>query len=286
MNENNGFSALIVFRASLLTGSAGRVGERLPGMSRKLREWCFHSRARRDFILLLLASKLEEGKETESSIRQQILISRNTMKSIIGEAEAFNMVVQKEGREVSITAGFCNSYLESYLREFELIDQDSAKTVSATFRNLAKKFEPIGVEEATRMAIELSVHARAESIKADRLIKLSNIAEGDKLDLSTWAVMNSFNRDLLLLLMSAAITGRNLSIAEIMRRMHVSRNSAKTSLRYGVVNGFINAASNGYSCSAEALKAYLNWHGAVFSTYSDRVLSALAVFYDHLSNEK
>jgi DNA-binding GntR family transcriptional regulator len=72
------------------------------------------------------------------------------------------------------------------------------------------------------------------------------VDESDGLNLSSWAVVNSFNRDLLLLLMSAAITDNHLTIREIMKRLHVSRNAVKKALRLGIDSGFITA-SNGYS---------------------------------------
>jgi len=285
IGHEKAFSALVVFRASLLTKDNGRAGERLPGVNKKLREWCFYSRSRRDFVLLILAAKINNGRETEASIRQKISISRNTLKTIITEAVGLKIASQHDNRVISVTAAFYDAYLESYLREWEMMDSDSSKALSASLKSLSRKYIPMSVSTAIGIALEFTVLSRAESVKADRKIRLSNTDEGDGLNLSSWAVANSFNRDLLLLLMSAAITGNYLSIAEIMKRLHVSRNAAKTALRLGIDGGFI-VESNGYSCSGEALKDYLNWHSAVFSSYSDEMLSASAIFYDYLSTRE
>jgi hypothetical protein len=80
IDYNKAFSGLVVFRASLLTDGNGRAGGRLPGLSKKLREWCCYSRSRRDFVLLILSAKITNAEETEASIRQKISISRNTLK--------------------------------------------------------------------------------------------------------------------------------------------------------------------------------------------------------------
>jgi hypothetical protein len=42
IDYSKAFSGLVVFRASLLTDGNGRAGERLPGLNKKLREWCFY----------------------------------------------------------------------------------------------------------------------------------------------------------------------------------------------------------------------------------------------------
>ena len=251
-------------------------------MNKKLREWCCYSRSRRDFVLLILSAKINNAEETEASIRQKINISRNTLKTIITEAVGLKIASQHNNRVISVTAAFYGAYLESYLREWEMMDSDSSKALSASLKDLTKKYIPMSAATAIGIALEFTILSRAESVKADRKIRLSSTDEGNGLNVSSWVVANSFNRDLLLLLMSAAITDNYLSIAEIMKRLHVSRNAAKTALRLGIDCGFI-VESNGYSCSGEALKNYLNWHSAVFSSYSDEMLSASAIFYDYLS---
>ncbi|MDA8540049.1 hypothetical protein N9X13_03215 [Alphaproteobacteria bacterium] len=285
IDYDKAFSGLVVFRASLLTEGNGRAGIRLPGLDKRLREWCNYSRSRRDFVLLIMSAKINNAEETEASIRQKIDISRNTLKAIVEEAIPLEIAARHDNRVISVAAEFYDTYMESYLREWEMMDPDSAKALSVALKALTKKYITMSVGDATSKALEFTVLSRAESVKANRKIRLSNSGEGDGLNLSSWAVVNSFNRDLLLLLMSAAITGNHLSVAEIMKRLHVSRNAVKTSLRLGIDGGFITR-SNGYSCSGKALKDYLNWHYAVFSSYSDDLLSASALFYEYLATRE
>jgi hypothetical protein len=285
IDYDKAFSGLVVFRASLLTEGNGRAGVRLPGLDRKLREWCCYSRSRRDFVLLIMSAKINNAEEAESSICQKISISRNTLKTIVQEAVYLEIATRHDNRVISVAAEFYDAYMESYLREWEMMDPDSAKALSVALKVLTKKYITMSVGDAISKALEFTVLSRAESVKANRKIRLSNSGEGDGLNLSSWAVVNSFNRDLLLLLMSAAITDNYLSIAEIMKRLHVSRNAVKTALRLGIDSGFITT-SNGYSCSGEALKEYLNWHYAVFSSYSDDLLSASALFYEYLATRE
>ena len=282
IDYSKAFSGLVVFRASLLTDGNGRAGERLPGLSKKLREWCCYSRSRRDFVLLILSAKITNAEETEASIRQKISISRNTLKTIINEAVNLKIATREDNGVISVAVEFYDAYMESYLFEWKMMDPDSAKALSVALQGVSKKYITMSVGNAIVKALEFTVLSRAESVKADRKIRLSDAGEGDGLNLSSWVVMNSFNRDLLLLLMSAAITDNYLSISEIMRRLHVSRNAVKTALRLGIDGGFI-IESKGYSCSGEALKGYLNWHYAVFSAYSDDLLSASAIFYEYLA---
>lgn len=282
IDYDNAFSGLVVFRASLLTKDNGRAGKRLPGMDKKLREWCCYSRSRRDFVLLILSAKINNATETEASVRRQIGVSRNTLKDIVKEAVSLKIAIRHDNRVISVTAEFYDAYMASYLREWKMIDPKSAKALSFALKGLPKKYITMSVQNAIGKALEFTVLSRAESVKADRKIRLSDTGEGGGLNLSSWTVMNSFNRDLLLLLMSAAITDNYLSIAEIMKRLHVSRNAVKMALRLGIDGGFITE-SNGYSCSGEALKDYLNWHNAVFSSYSDELLSASAIFYEYLA---
>jgi biotin operon repressor len=231
---------------------------------------------------LILSAKITNAEETEASIRQKISISRNTLKAIINEAVSLKIATRDDNRVISVATEFYDAYMESYLVEWKMMDPDSAKALSVALQRLPKKYITMSVGNAIVKALEFTVLSRAESVKADRKIKLSDAGEGDGLNLSSWVVVNSFNRDLLLLLMSAAITDNYLSISEIMRRLHVSRNAVKTALRVGIDGGFI-IESNGYSCSGEALKGYLNWHYAVFSSYSDDLLSASAIFYEYLA---
>ena len=282
IDYNKAFSGLVVFRASLLTEDNGRAGRRLPGLNIKLREWCCYSRSRRDFALLILSAKINNAEETEASIRKKISISRNTLKTIVMEAVDLKIAIRHDNRVISVTAEFYDAYMKSYLREWKMMDSESAKALSVAVKSLSQKYITMNVGNAIGKALEFSVLSRAETVKAERKLKLSSLDESDGLNLSSWAVVNSFNRDLLLLLMSAAITDNHLTIREIMKRLHVSRNAVKKALRLGIDNGFITA-SNGYSCSGEALRDYLNWHCAVFSSYSDDLLSASAIFYEYLA---
>jgi hypothetical protein len=103
------------------------------------------------------------------------------------------------------------------------------------------------------------------------------------MNLSSWVISNTFNRDLLLLLMSASISGDMIKISQIMRRLNVSRNSAKQSLFSGMDSGFVKKSTLGFCFTDEALSAYIVWHEEVFKSYSDELLSAFSIFHSQLA---
>ena len=86
--------------------------------------------------------------------------------------------------------------------------------------------------------------------------------------------------------MSAAIEERFLNITEVMRRLYVSRNAVKNSLKTGLESGFIEKSPRGFRAEKKALIDYLEWHGEVFSAYSDETLSAFSVFYELLASRR
>ena len=277
-------SGLVAYRASLLVAGQGRAGRRLPGLKKVQREWCYHSRSRRDFTLLLLMADFADTHCDETGLRASLAVSRNTLKAIIGEAEALHIAKPAQGRRVIICRQFADDYLKSYLSEWALIDSATAQALAVAFKQMAKKFEPISVRRAQEKALQMSVVSRAETVNANRKRRLTKPNTTGPMDLSSWVVSNSFNRDLLLLLMGAAIEARFLNVTDIMRRLYVSRNAVKTSLKIGLESGFIEKSPRGFRAEKNALIGYLEWHGEVFSEYSDEILSAFSVFYDALAS--
>ena len=279
-------SGLVVYRASLLAGGKGRAGHRLPGLKKAQRDWCYHSRSRRDFVLLLLMADFSDTHCDETGLRSSLSVSRNTLKTIIREAEALHIAEPAQGRRVVICRQFADDYMTSYLSEWALIDSTTSKALAVAFKQMAKKFEPLSVAQAQEKALHMSVASRAETVNANRKRRLTKPNTTGPMDLSSWVVSNSFNRDLLLLLMGAVIEARFLNVTDIMRRLYVSRNAVKTSLKIGLESGFIEKSPRGFRAEKNALIGYLEWHGEVFSEYSDEILSAFSVFYDALASRE
>lgn len=284
-DQRNAISGLICFRASLLTPDAGRAGARLPGMESNLKTWCYHTRARRDFCLIVLAARIQDEKLDRVTMRKQIAVSRNNFKAIIDEALQLDIINPLKCGQISATDYFFNLYFETYYAEWRLIDTDVSTCLANVFEELAGSFLYMDQSLATKKALSLAILSRAESVKSDRKIRLSKKAASGFSDLSTWVVSNTFNRDLLLLLMSASITGKFENVSSIMKKLNVSRNSAKASLKIGCDNNFFLKKESGYSCSSSALDTYLAWHIDVFRTYPDDLLSAFAIFHRSLLNK-
>ncbi|CAI8214882.1 MAG: Uncharacterised protein [Alphaproteobacteria bacterium] len=280
------FSGLVVYRASLLAAGKGRAGRRLPGLKKAQREWCYHSRSRRDFALLLLTADFSHTHCDENSLGSSLAVSRNTLKTIIREAEALHIAKLAQGRRIVICRQFVADYMTSYLSEWTLMESPTSKELAVAFKQMAKKFDPMSVMQAQERALQMSVTSRAETVNANRKRRLTERKTTGPMDLSSWVVSNSFNRDLLLLLMSAGIEERPLNIADIMRRLHVSRNAVKASLKIGIDSGFVEKSPRGFKAEKTALIGYLDWHGEVFSAYSDETLSAFSVFYDSLASHE
>ena len=276
-------SGLVVFRASLLSPGQGRAGRRLPGLKKAQREWCCRSRNRRDFALLLLMADFSDTHCDENGLKSSLAVSRNTLKTIIVEAEALNIAKRAHGRRVIICRQFVADYMTSYLSEWAQMESTTAKALAVAFKQMAKKFEPVSVAQAQEKVLKRMVTSRAKTVNANRKRRLTTRKTNGPMDLSSWVISNSFNRDLLLLLMSAAIEEHSLNIADIMRRLHVSRNAVKSSLKIGLESGFIEKTPRGFRAEKNALIGYLAWHGEVFSEYSDEILSAFSVFYDALA---
>ena len=280
------FASLIVYRASLLTEDPGRAGLRLPGVQATFRNWCFHSRARRDFSLVLLAHSITGERWDQKKLAFEISVSRNTLKQILTEALDLGIAELDDDNCACVTEHFFQIYKLSYLNEWRLIASESASLLSKAFESLSSRKMPLSFEEATDKTFELSILSRAESVKKDRKLKVKLHSKTKKKDLSSWVTSNTFNRDLLLLLMSASISGDMINISQIMRRLNVSRNSAKQSLFSGIDAGFVKKSAFGFSFTHEALSAYISWHEEVFKGYPDELLSAFAIFFSQLARNK
>jgi hypothetical protein len=277
------FETLIVYRASLLTEDPGRAGLRLPGVPAAFRNWCFHSRARRDFSLVLLAQSITGERWDQKKLAFEISVSRNTLKQILTEALDLGIAELDENNCISITEHFFEIYKLSYINEWRLIDSESACLLSEAFDSLSTRTITLSVEEAIDKTLELSILSRAESVKQDRKLKVELHSRPKEMNLSSWVISNTFNRDLLLLLMSASISGDMIKISQIMRRLNVSRNSAKQSLFSGMDSGFVKKSTLGFCFTDEALSAYIVWHEEVFKSYSDELLSAFSIFHSQLA---
>lgn len=280
------FSGLVVYRASLLPAGNDRAGRRLPGLKKEQRRWCYHTRSRRDFALLLLKADFSETPCDEGDLRSSLAVSRNTLKTIIREAEALHIAQLAPRGRVVICRQFVNDYMTSYLGEWGLIESTTSKALAVAFKQMAKEYKSIPVAQAKEKALQMGVISRAESVDANRKRRLTPRKTTGPIDLSSWVVSNSFNRDFLLLLMSAAIEERFLNITEVMRRLYVSRNAVKNSLKTGLESGFIEKSPRGFRAEKKALIDYLEWHGEVFSAYSDETLSAFSVFYELLASRR
>ena len=139
-----------------------------------------------------------------SGIGEEISVSRNTLKAILTEATGLDIAEVKHGKTVVITDEFFQNYSDCYLSEWKQIDGPASKNLAKTFRGIVKKFIPMDFEKACRQTLELSILSRSGSVNSSRGDRLSEKSADGKVDLSSWIVWNTFNRDLLLLLMSAA----------------------------------------------------------------------------------
>lgn len=278
-------SGLVVYRASLLVPGQGRVGHRLPGLKKAQREWCYHSRSRRDFVLLLLMAEFQERRCDAQGLMGALAISRNTLKAILREAEALHIIAPAPApvRDIAICGQFTKNYMASYHREWGLIDKPTAEMLAVAFKDMAKIFAPLSAMRAQEKALQMSMISRAETVNANREHRLTQRNHIGPMDLSSWVVATSFNRDLLLLLMSAAIEKRLMNVTDIMKSLYVSRNAVKASLKIALESGFIEKSLHGFMAEQNALLGYLDWYGEVFSNYPDDVLSAFSVYYDALA---
>jgi len=255
-------------------------------MQTSWRSWCFHSRARRDFALVLLAQRISGEEYNQKKLAFEISVTRNTLKQILTEALDLGIAELDENNCISITEHFFEIYKLSYINEWRLIDSESACLLSEAFDSLSTRTITLSVEEAIDKTLELSILSRAESVKQDRKLKVELHSRPKEMNLSSWVISNTFNRDLLLLLMSASISGDMIKISQIMRRLNVSRNSAKQSLFSGMDSGFVKKSALGFCFTDEALSAYIVWHEEVFKSYSDELLSAFAIFHSQLARDK
>lgn len=274
------FGKLVCYRSQLLTGETGRAGLRLPGMDHDLRQWCHHSRSRRDFVLLMLEAHIRGHSYKPSEVRKMLGVSRNTLVSIVDEANSFDLLT-KDFQTIAANSRFFNSHSEAYLNEWRLISVEASKALVEAFQDLSSERWNGSFAEAWETTRDFVILSRAESVKATRSIRLSP-QKTEPLDLSCWVVMNAFNRDLLLLVMAAAIERQPLTLALILSSLNASRKSVKESLRIGITAGFIEMGPEGYMASPEALDLYLQWHVDTFASYEDKYLSAMSAFHRQL----
>ena len=274
------FGKLVCYRAQLLTEGKGRAGMRLPGMEEGLRQWCYHSRFRRDFVLLMLEARIRGHSYKPSDVQEMLSVSRNTLVSIINEANSFN-VLETYAQALVASSRFFNLYSAAYLDEWRLISVKASQDLAEAFQELSSERWVGSFDEAWEVTRDLAILSRAESVKSTRPRRLTS-EETEPLDLSSWVVMNTFNRDLLLLVMAAAIKRQPLTQNLAITSLNASRNSIKESLKIGMASGFIIKLPKGYMASQEALDLYLQWHIDVFASYEDKYLSAMSGFHQQL----
>jgi hypothetical protein len=271
---------LVTYRASLLVPGPGRAGLRLPGLTHNQRLWCFHSRNRRDFVLLILAAKINRQSYQKEALLAQLDISRNTPKTILDEAQSLDMLAADDGDDIRISEAFYDDYMRAYMNEWELLDNATAQALAKTFDRLVGTRQKMSYQAACEKMLQITVLSRAASVKSDRDTRLTPKSSGETLDLSSWVVMTSFNRDLLLLVMAAAIAKTPTNVTKIMASLHASRNAIKSSLRVAVETGLIMKQKSGYWASDQVLAMYLQWHLDVFAGYDKQLLSATALVYE------
>ena len=279
------FRKLVSYRAGLLTGlESSRAGQRLPGLEDSLRRWCFHSRSRRDFALLMLEGHIRSKFHSFSSLLKSLGVSRNTLKQIISEAASWFIIVETE-EGYAATEQFYLAHLMAYFKEWQLMEKGSSEAVAKTFKFLSGDAFDLEDREAIKLCLDLAVISRADSVKADRTLRLSQ-AQVDRVDLSSWVTLNAYNRDLLLLVMDANISSKPVTIKFCTATLSVSRNSVLESLVKGVKGGFLEQKNSGYQATDEALQSYLQWHLDAFSQYDKKYLSAMSVFHSRLHNNE
>jgi hypothetical protein len=276
------FSKLVLFRASLFTSGFGRAGGRLPNLEHSLKEWIFASRVNNDITLLSLEAKITGGYITIKSAMNDTELSRNTVKRVIRDALALQIIEQNDDIYFRATEQFYNSFQTAFASEMSSMNPQSAASLAETFRGIARKRVDMDLETAEHQMVRLAILSRAGSVKADRN-RLTPRATGASLDISSWVILTKFNRDMLILIMSAQISDKSVSINFLTHALFVSRNSVKTSLRLGVSNGFLIRDGNGYRASLPACSAYLNWHYEVFKQYDDKLLSAFAITHEAIA---
>lgn len=278
------FGKLVCYRSHLLKGGKGRAGLRLPSMKEGLRQWCHHSRSRRDFVLLMLEARIRGHSFKPSEVQEMLSVSRNTLVSIIDEANSFDLLANGI-QALAANKHFFNLYSKAYLGEWRLISINASQDLVAAFQELTSERWGGSFDEAWKVTRDLAILSRAESVKATRPRRLTS-EKAEPLDLSSWVVMNTFNRDLLLLIMAAAIEKEPLTQALIMTSLNASRNSIKESLKIGMAAGFIIKAPKGYMATQEALDLYLQWYIDTFASYEDKYLSAMSGFHQLLHENR
>lgn len=279
-------SKLVSYRSQLLRGGTGRAGRRLPGMTEDLRQWCHHSRSRRDFVLVMLEAKILGTPYDRSALQEILEVSRNTMVSIVAEAQSYNVLDKGAGDSLAAGSTFFDVYSDAYLKEWRLISVDASNHLSDAFQEMSSMVWDRGFEQAWAATRDLAILSRAGSVKATRSSRLTPQNNTGTLDLSSWVAMNSYNRDMLLLMMAAAIDESPVTQSQMMGALNVSRNSIKDSLRKGMAGGFIIRNPDGYLASQDALISYLQWHLDTFASYEDKYLAAIAEFHRGLHADK
>lgn len=278
------FGQLVCYRSQLLTGGKGRAGLRSPGMEEGLRQWCYHSRSRRDFVLLMLEARIRGHFYKPSEVRKMLSVSRNTLVSIVEEANSYDVL--KTGAQALVASSrFFDIYSAAYLDEWRLISVEASEALAEAFNELAAERWNGSFDEAWEVTRDLAILSRAESVKATRPSRLTS-RKTEPLDLSSWVVMNTFNRDLLLLVMAAAVERQPVTQSLIITSLNASRNSIKDSLKIGIAAGFITEVPKGYMASQEALDLYLQWHIDTFASYEDKYLSAMSGFHQLLHENR
>lgn len=278
------FGKLVRYRSQLLKEGKGRAGLRLPGMKEGLRQWCHHSRSRRDFILLMLEARIRGHSYKTSEVQEMLSVSRNTLVSIIDEANSFD-ILNAGSAAFLASSRFFDLYSAAYLDEWRLISVEASEALAEAFQELTTERWNGTFDEAWEVTRDLAVLSRAESVKATRSSRLTS-QKIEPLDLSSWVVLNTFNRDLLLLVMAAAVESHPVNQSQIITSLNASRNSIKESLNTGIAAGFIIKEPRGYMASQEALNLYLQWHIDTFASYEAQHLSAMSGFYRQLHADR
>lgn len=217
-------------------------------------------------------------------LQKNMAISRNTVNKLLREAVSFHIVEERDQKTYAIRDEFFAQYCKAYEAEFASMTKATAALLATTIKKMIVRFEAMSLSQAQRKMTEFSILSRAQSVKADRTLRVSIAAQNGGMDISSWVVANKFNRDLLLLVMAARINDQPTNVTNMMASLNVSRNAIKASLNLGVGGGFLCKQKRGYMASEQAALAYLNWHQNVFATFDDSLLTAFCMFHQNLAD--
>jgi hypothetical protein len=272
---------LVKFRAYILEQTrAGFFDNQYGNLDKGIAVWIRGNRSRSDFTLLALEAHIFNKPLSLQDLCDFISITRNTAKTIVREALSFGIIVaEKSGRQYLVSASreFYQGYLTAQLCEWQLMSAADGQAIGTAFRDL--KSDPnLGQGDTNvELALQILILSRSESVKTNRSGGRKKGANKTDSLLGQWVSMNSFNRELLFLIMHARITSQPLRYLPTMKTLAVSRNSLKQSIFAAQDIGVIDA--DVLMATEQALDDYLQWHLTTFARIGDRNIEMIASFF-------